>query len=197
MAVANGPYLVLYIRGFISPFEEVLLRKGQSPEVDFTRRTIIKDVLEELKGMVQFSLNEEVVETYHDWNFPSNSGSIILKLDQEITNQNFHTDWNTDLLETEVNRISEFVQKVPDELYIYPVSDKFIILTRIGILIRLEKALISKGFEKELVYTKDELEKSYFHNDVRFQDIFKHSIKDIFIDWNMKEDKSVMCIILK
>jgi uncharacterized protein YbcI len=88
------------------------------------------------------------------------------------------------------------VQKVPNTIVIYPVSSSVILVERTGILITLEHALIEKGFEEELKITKDELEKSYFHRYGKFCEIFKNEVKDIFIDWNLREDRSIMAFIL-
>ncbi|WP_241558969.1 Na-translocating system protein MpsC family protein [Oceanobacillus halophilus] len=192
----NHKFVVLYIRGFISPMEEVLISQGQTNQVTKARNVIINQVLEELTGVIQVSLNSEVEYYYHDWNFPNNTGNIIYVLNEEIRNENINSMIDNSLLEQEVARISELVQKVPDNINIYPVSSTIYLVGRIGILVPIEKALINKGFKDELLFTKDSLEKSYFHRYGKFKDIFKSDIKDIFIDWNTKEDKSLMAFIL-
>ncbi|MNJ00851.1 hypothetical protein D3C73_1602950 [compost metagenome] len=57
--------------------------------------------------------------------------------------------------------------------------------------------MIKKGFEVELLVTKDELEKTYFRRDGSLQELFGREMKDIFMDWLLKEDQSLMCIVLK
>lgn len=57
-----------------------------------------------------------------------------------------------------MGRISFLVEKVPDEIKTYPISPSIYLIERRGILIQIEKALIEKGFENELRFTKDELE---------------------------------------
>lgn len=189
---------VAYIRGFISPMEEVLMEQGQSLQVERARSVIINHVLDQLKGVVEVSLNCEIEERYHDWNFPNNSGMIIFKLDKEMSGEHQSPrQVNIELLEKEVARISLLVQKVPDIINIYPVSSSLYVIERKGILIPIEKALIAKGFEEELRVTKDELEKKYFHRYGKFDQIFLRDVKEIFIDWCFKEDKSLMCFIVK
>ncbi|WHY01153.1 Na-translocating system protein MpsC family protein [Neobacillus sp. DY30] len=189
-------HLVTYIRGFLSPMEDILLEKGQNKYVDYARNVIITHLLDEIKGVIQVSLDVEVVEYYHDWNFPNNSGVLMFVLDTE-TEQVYKTDVDIQRVESEVGRISFMVQKVPDKINTYPISPSIYLIERRGILIQIEKALIEKGFENELKYTKDELEKTYFHRNGRFEDIFNKSVRDIFIDWKLKEDKSMMAIILR
>jgi uncharacterized protein YbcI len=188
-------YLVTYIGGFLSPMEDILLQHGQNKYVDHARNVIITHLLDEIKGVIQITFDVEVEEYYHDWNFPNNSGIFIFVLDTE-GNQKIKPDIDIQRLELEVGRISLLVEKVPDEINTCQISPTIFLIERRGILVQIEKALIEKGFENELKFTKDELEKSYFHRYGRFEDIFHTSVKDTFIDWNFKEDKSYMAFIL-
>lgn len=194
--IVSKNYLVTYIRGFLSPMEDILLQHGQNKYVDQARSFIISHLLDEVKGVVQVTLDVEVEDYYHDWNFPNNSGVLIFVLDTEAGQEN-KTEVDIQKLELEVGRISLLVEKIPDKINIYPISRSIYLIERQGILIQIEKALIEKGFENELRFTKDELEKTYFHREGQFEDIFHKSVMDIFIDWNFKGDKSMMAFILR
>jgi len=190
-------YLVVYIRGFISPMEEVLIQQGYRNQVDKARTVIINHAIEELKGVVEISLNRDVFDHYHDWNLPNNTGIMMFVLDARVGSECIPEEHvNLKLLESEVARISLLVEKVPDQIKIYPLSKSLYVIERRGILVPIEKSLIQKGYADELKVTKDELEKSHFHRNGKFDEIFKASVKDIFIDWNFKEDKSYMAFIL-
>lgn len=188
-------HFVIYIQGFISPMEEVLIQQGQQEQVEKARAVIIEHVIEELKGIIKVTIDREVEESYHDWNFPNNSGLIFFVLNEEIKETCNENSVLIPKLEKEIARISELVQKVPEIIHVYPLSQSIYLVERKGILIPIEKALIAKGFANELKITKDELEKSYFHRYGKFDGIFNNSIKDIFIDWNFKEDKSLMAFV--
>lgn len=191
----SGKYLVSYIRGFITPMEEILLQQNQNKFVDQAREVIVNHLLDEIKGVIQVSLDVEVEEYYHDWNFPNNSGIFIFVLESEI-GEMIKSDLDIGKLELEVGRIGLLVEKVPDHIQTYPISSTIYLIERKGILIQIEKALIQKGFQQELKFVKDELEKTYFHRDGNFEDIFNKSVRDIFIDWNFKEDRSFIAFIL-
>ncbi|MGV3464359.1 MAG: Na-translocating system protein MpsC family protein [Heyndrickxia sp.] len=188
-------HLITYLQGFVSPMEEILLQQGQMQHVDVARSMILNHLLDELKGVVQVSLQVEVEEYYHDWNFPNNSGILIFCLEKELDVQ-YTTEIDIPTLEAEISRISYLVQKTPNEIHTFPISPSIYLIERKGILVQIEKALIEKGFQKELLFTKDELEKKYFHRDGRFADIFHSDVKDFFVSWNLKEDKSMMAFIL-
>jgi len=189
-------YLVTYINGFLSPMEEVLLNEDQHKTVDHTRNMIISYIMEEIKGVIQVTIGMDIMETFHDWNFPNNSGIMIFELESEVIVEELNDSIPLSPLEKEVSRISEIIQKVPDYIHITPITPYIYLVERKGILILIEKALIAKGVQEELHYTKDQLEKEYFHRYGRFDEIFNRSVKDIFIGWNFKEDKSIMAFIL-
>jgi uncharacterized protein YbcI len=188
-------HLVTYLQGFLTPMEDILLQQGQNREVDDVRTVIINHLLDEIKGVVKVTLGVDVEEYYHDWNFPNNSGILIFVLEEQV-GQVSNTNIDIQRLEAEIGRISLLVQKVPDKITAYPITPSVYLVERSGILIQIEKALIAKGFLRELKFTKDEFEKTYFHRDGRFEDIFNKSVRDIFIDWDFKADKSLMAFIL-
>jgi len=176
--------------------EQILIQQEQYKIVDYSRTIIINNLLNEIKAIVQVSLDVEVAEHYHDWNFPNNSGILIFVL-EDVAGQNVETQIDIQKLELEIGRISLLVQKVPDEMQTYPISPTIFLVERKGIFIQIEKALIEKGFQQELKFTKDQLEKTYFHRDGRFEDIFNTPVKDIFLDWNFTDDKGLIIFTLE
>lgn len=196
-AATADHFLVLQIRGFISPMEEVLLQEKHSIQVDFARTVVMKNVMAELKGVIQVSFDVEVKSFYHDWNFPNNTGVIIASLNSPLNQMEKSETFDFALLEAEVSRISCLVEKTPEEIFSFQISSKLFIVKREGILVPIEKALIEAGFRRELHFTKDELEKKYLHRHGRFDQVFKQEVSDIFVDWDFDEDNSLICFILK
>ncbi|KKI89110.1 hypothetical protein WQ54_28220 [Bacillus sp. SA1-12] len=195
-SIANKWHLVIVIRGFLSPMEEVLLSKGQNNLIDLTRTTIISSVLEELKGVIQVTLEAEIEGCYHDWNLSTNSGLLMFTLNNPVVDMNEVIQLDANGIKAEVSRVSSLVQKVPEHIELYPLSSQIFLVERKGILIPIERALIMKGFIQELRMTKDELEKRYFYNEGKFEELFNINIKEIFIDWNLKDDRSLMAFII-
>lgn len=204
--VQSGPFLFVYIYGFISPMESILVRKGDLLSVETARNLIMNSVIDEIKGVIHGLLKVHVEEAYHDWNYMNNTGMILLVLDQPVEQIEHTSDRNpnepstlihSNQLIDKVKEISALVEKVPESIKTYRLSDRIYIVERLGILIPLEKALLRKGFINELKYTKDDLEKSYFHRSGYFDDLFNQSVKDIFVDWDLNKDKSYLGFVLE
>ncbi len=195
----NGPFLVLYIRGFLSPMESVLLESGNLDNIDMSRTIVMNKVLNHLKGMLEIEFEIDVKSAYHDWNYNQNTGMIAIEFDRNIAGA-FVNNEDTSILKNlinEVDRISIIVQKKPEMTDAFSISPKVYLVKREGILIEIEKSLIAKGYEETLMVTKDELEKSYLHHNGHFEEIFSRPVADIFVDWNFHADNSIMCFILK
>lgn len=175
--------------------EEELLKQGEAEHIEILRNAIIKPILEELKGIIHVVFQEDVAETYHDWNLPNYSGLLIFGLENSIHTSTEQMSFDIGRFEANIARISQLVQKVPDQINLFFLAKQVLLVERKGILIPIEKALIDRGFGEELKMTKDELEKTYFHREGNFVDLFNKKIADIFIDWNFKEDKSLMGLI--
>lgn len=201
-AFANQRFLVFYIRGFLSPMESILLESGNTDQVDTSRSIVMKNILNQLKGILEIEFEQDVHDFYHDWNYPQNTGMITVVFEADIITNDNNTvsgegSTNFKLLLEEVGRISTLVQKMPEKIDVYQITPKIYLIKREGILVQIEKALIKKGYDQTLIVTKDELEKSYFHRNGHFEDIFRLPVADIFVDWNLNEDNSMMCFVLK
>jgi len=203
-ASAGSRFLVITVRGFLSPMEEVLLQHDKLDSVDQTRSIIVSTLLPEIRGVISVSLGVEVDRFFHDWNYNSNAGVIIAVFEEELpflqraaAQKAAEVKIDLDAFREEVNRISGYVQKVPDGLSIYPISTKLILVLKTGILIPIEKALIARGFGNELRLAKDELEKKHFQQSPIFSRLLGDTLENVFIDWNFQNDESLVCFQLK
>ncbi|WP_134702089.1 Na-translocating system protein MpsC family protein [Ammoniphilus sp. YIM 78166] len=198
-AFLNERFLIFYIQGFLSPMETILLEHSNADNIDISRSIVMNSVLAQLKGILELEFEQDILEFYHDWNYNKNTGMITVVFEEPVTSGDelmiLFPERSSLILETE--RITAMVQKIPDMTEAYRISPKLFLVMRKGILIPLEKALIAKGFHQTLLVTKDDLEKAYCYNEGRFEEILKQPIADIFLDWNLNEDKSVMCFVLK
>lgn len=198
-AFANGPFLVLYIRGFLSPMETVLLENGNIDNIDMSRTIVMGKILNQLKGILEVDFEDDVKSSYHDWNYKQNTGMITIEFESNVKGV-VTTSEETPILKdliNEVNRISIIVQKKPEKTEAFAITPKVYLVRREGILVEIEKSLIEKGYEQTLIVTKDELEKSFLHHNGHFEEIFSRPVEDILVDWDLHKDNSIICFILK
>lgn len=198
-AFVHHRYLVFYIRGFLSPMEGILLANGSVDHINFSRNIVMNAVLSNLQGILEMEFKQDIADFYHDWNYDRNTGMITVVFEREISPCMETLDHfpEHDPLIAEVERLSALVQKKPERTEAYRVSPKLYLVKRTGILIPLEKALISKGFQQVLLDTMNDLEKSSFNPNGGLKDIFKQPIADIFVGRNLIQDNSITCFVLK
>ncbi|WP_167577770.1 Na-translocating system protein MpsC family protein [Ammoniphilus sp. YIM 78166] len=192
-------YIVLYLRKFICPMEEVLLAQNQYETVTHSRHTIIETILVELKGVIQVTMDVEVLEFYHDWSYENNNGIIVAYVqDGQADFAPEESDFpEKTALEQEVSRLSFQLQKLPGTIESFKISPKIYIVIRYETLVYIEKALIHKGYGKVLKITKNEYEKKLLHSDGRFEQIFGNKVTDIFCDEDFSLDKALTIFFTK
>ncbi|MFD2381553.1 Na-translocating system protein MpsC family protein [Paenibacillus xanthanilyticus] len=197
-AFLRHPYLTVTIRGFLSPMEVILLENGHLDSIESSRRIVMNSVLNQLKGVLEVEFDQDVLHFYHDWNFERNTGMIIAVFEGSAAEDDNAADPfpEREALTAEAARISLLVEKTPERTEAYRITPKLYLVKRTGILVPIEKALIAKGYQQALLVTKDELEISYFRREGRFEEIFRQSVAELFVDWNFAEDNSLLGIVL-
>ncbi|MED4225421.1 Na-translocating system protein MpsC family protein [Neobacillus cucumis] len=196
-AFAKSRFFVLYIREFLSPMEIVLIENKDINNAKISRDIVMKTILTELKGILELEFQQDVGSLYHDWNYLNNTGMITVVFEKEVSS--FEPvgqipEYNGFI--DEIERLSILTEKKPDKIEAFQITPKLFLVKRYGILVPIEKALIQNGYEQALLVTKDKLEKTYLHQHGRFEEIFKKPITDIFVDWNLKEDRSLTYFFL-
>lgn len=189
--VSVGNYAIaLHIRNFIGPVEKFLLNKEEEKAFRYTRELLMESLLPELKAYLEKEMDIRLEEVYYDWGLHNASGIIVgLKADQTIEAEDYA---GREALHNEVNRITGIVQKVPRKVYSWWMNPKTLIVVREGILILIEKELISTGFEEVLRTTKRKLEKRYFEEETQLGGILGRTLADFYVDWDFDRDKSVI-----
>ncbi|WP_041613351.1 Na-translocating system protein MpsC family protein [Paenibacillus sp. JDR-2] len=193
----SRPFIVIYLRNFLSPTEKILLQQDQVNSVQHTRDLVMKSLMPEIKAYLLLLAGMNIREFYYDWGFHNHSGMLVgIEADDSLEFRLQERYAGKEELHDEIDRISHQIQKKPDETYSYMINDRTLLVVRTGILISIGKELIRLGFEESLKLAERNLEKSYLINSSRFQEIIKSQIADVFVDWDFHEDKSVIVFIL-
>ncbi|MGO4111131.1 Na-translocating system protein MpsC family protein [Paenibacillus sp. YAF4_2] len=194
----NRPFVVLYLRNFLSPTEKILLDQGQIYTIQSTRDLLMKSLIPEIKAYLLVLAGMNIQEFYYDWGLHNQSGVMVgIEASEEYGQLHMESVYTgKEQLELEVNTISQQVEKWPGELYSCLINERTLLVIRLGILISIEKELIRIGHEESLRLAKRNLEKSHLHNNGRFQEFLNAKVIDLFVDWDFHLDKSVIVFIL-
>ncbi|MCM3629040.1 DUF2294 domain-containing protein [Paenibacillus glycanilyticus] len=192
----SRPFIVIYLRNFLSPTEKILLQQDQVNSVQHTRDLVMKSLIPEIKAYLLLLTNMNIREFYYDWGWDNHSG-ILVGMEPEMLDAR-QEEWyaGKEELHREIDRISQLIQKKPDKTDSYMINDRTLLIVRTGILISLGKEMLRLGFEESLKLAERNLEKNYLFNNNQFQNIIKSQILEVFVDWDFHLDKSVIVFIL-
>ncbi|CAN7651645.1 Na-translocating system protein MpsC family protein [Paenibacillus sp. LjRoot56] len=194
----NRPFVVIYLRSFLSPTERILLKQDQIFSIQNTRDLVMKSLIPEIKAYLLLLAGMQIREFYYDWGLHNHSGVMVgIETDDDSLQAGLQERYTgKEELHKEIDTISFQVQKRPEELHSCMINERTLLVIRNGILISIEKELIRIGHEESLKLAKRNLEKNHLHNNSHFTDILKSQVIDVFVDWDFHLDKSVIAFIL-
>ncbi|WP_018751805.1 Na-translocating system protein MpsC family protein [Paenibacillus sanguinis] len=192
------PFVVFYMRGFLSPTEKILYEQDEIYAIQHTRNLLMNTLIPEIKAYTTLIAGIQLQEFYYDWGLHNLSGVFVgmeedngrvkaIKQEEYSGKQEIHQ---------EIVEMSRWVEKSPEETYSCRLNDHTLLIIRSGILISIEKELIRLGCESQLKMAKRNLEKRYLHNNNRFEALLHARINDVFVDWDVHSDKSVIVFAL-
>lgn len=194
----NRPFVVIYLRNFLSQTEKILLQHDHLYSVQHTRNVVMESLIPDIKAYMLLLTGINIQEFYYDWGLHNYSGVFVGIASEE--NQVYHGPQEGYVgkkeLHLEIERISLLIQKIPDNIQSYLINERTLLVIRTGILINISKELIRLGFEESLKLAERNLEKDHLFNNNHLQKILKSPIMDIFTVWNFHLDKSVIVFIL-
>lgn len=196
----NHSVMTVYLRNFITPSESVLLGQQQETIVQTTRDLLMQTLIPEFKAYIKILTEMEVNEFYYDWGLHNKSGLFVCigspSTEGEPQYEKKYSYHGQDALHQEINRISLQAEKKPEEVVSYLLNERTLVVIRKGILVPIEKELIRIGNFEALRLAKRNLEKRLLHGSGNFEAILQTKVNDIFVDWDLNRDKSVIVLIL-
>lgn len=193
------PFVIVYLRSFLSPTEKILLDQDQVFSMQNTRDLVMRTLIPEIKAYTTLIAGMNLREFYYDWGLHNHSG-VFVGIDEEEGNLDAIRQepyLGKEQFLQEISNISDMVQKVPEEIYSCRINDRTLLVVRNGILINIEKELIRLGFEENLKLAKRNLEKRHLHSNNHFERILQTKIVDVFADWDFHYDRSVFVFMLQ
>lgn len=182
--------ITLHIRNFIGPVERFLLNKEEEQAFRYTRELLMKSLLPELSAYLKDEMGIEVGELFYDWGIHNASGMIVALIKTEGIAIDDYA--GREEVHAQINEVSRKVQREPDFTDSWWLNPRTLIIKREGILIPLEKELISLGYENTLKTTKRKMEKRYLEDTTTIAPMLGKELSDIYVDWDFGKDTSVI-----
>ena len=195
----SHPYVLVYISGFILAVEKALLDLGQDMVVLTTREHLMKSLDPEIRGQIKAITDMDIQHIYYDWNLNNQTG-IFVGVSPAIPDEgkDIKSDYKgKEEVHKEIISISQQAEKAPDNVASHMLSPRSLIVFRKGILVPVEKQLVSLGFGENLRIAKRQLECGMLSKSTHFTSILNAKIQDVFVSWNFELDNSVITFILK
>lgn len=196
----NRPYIVIYLRNFLSPTEKILLRQDQLHSIQHTRDLVMRSLIPEIKAYLLIHTGMKICEFYYDWALHNQSGVFVgIESDDDYNfTASIHEEYlGREALHQKVEQISHQIHKSPEDIYSCMINERTLLVIRKGILISIGKEFIRLGFEESLKIAERNLEKRHLHsNNTHFQHILNSGITDVFTDCDFHLDKGIIVFIL-
>ncbi|MCP3026491.1 Na-translocating system protein MpsC family protein [Halobacillus sp. A5] len=193
------PFITIYLSDFLAPMERVLVGQKNYMKVEETRDLLMQELIPEIKATLRVTADIHVENIYYDWSLKNRSGIIVgvVKEESEAEELLSLADYsNKAKVHDEIVKVSKQAEKVPEQVDSLFLNPRTLVVDRKGILVRIEKELISSGFSEQLRLSKRQLEKRLLDSSV-FEKILDTPVQDIFVDWDFSLDKSYIIFILK
>ncbi len=192
------PYIAIQLRGFLAPAEKILLRQKESRRVLKTRELLMKDLKPEISAELMNISGFSTSEMYVDWNLEEKTGMLLVVLDNadESAERNWPEEVDETAFRLALDQIGNKTCKLPEDTEIFWLNHRIILLKHSGIFLNIEKELIKAGFSEELKLVKRSVERT-MHQQLVWKPVISRNVQDVFIDWNLEEDKGYIVLLLE
>lgn len=191
-----SPYVIIYLRQFLSPIENMLLEDDHTMTVEEIRDKMMRKLNGKIKELIQSVTGLPIKEFYYDWSFEKGSG-LLVGVEEKPEKFFEYTFPNQRKIEAIVAKISAEAEKHPDLTFSHMLNERTLVVIREGILVKIEEQLIELGFEEALTLAKRKLEKKLlFQHIIAFKQHLQKDITEIFVSWDFTLDKSIIVFIL-
>lgn len=189
--------IVFHLRNFLGPVEEYLLSQQEEETFRRTRDMLMKSILPELKTTIAAETGLTFEYMYYDWGLHHRNGIIVGLLAEPLQEEDGGEDYpHRQVVHTLVEKVSSDVQKAPERIASFWINPRTLVVFRRGILIMIEKELVTLGYDETLKLAKRRLEKRHLLEDANIGSLYGKQVADIFVDWNFEVDNSVIVYIM-
>jgi len=190
--------LIIVIRHFLTPPEEVLLQKQKIGLIDRFRSAVMDVVVDEFTEEVSRVFGDSYPSYYADWDYTTNSALILL----EGQGKKPWLDYRSytrfqELLSEEISKLSAGLQKRPSMIDVVKVHQNLVVTVCEGVLMPFEKVMYEQKHYALLSERSREIKQGFVAKLNEFEHVFGRKIANLYLTWDYKNDKSHMFFSLK
>ncbi|MFC4319936.1 Na-translocating system protein MpsC family protein [Litchfieldia salsa] len=191
----SDQYIVIYIKKFMTPIEEVLVSKGKLTLAESIRNTVMKEIYLSLTDTLHNTLGKKVYKFYTDWDYINNIG-VIWGEWEESTPSNKELPIAKSLKSQVLLYGQELFQEITD-LSIERIGHT-VYLAKCNVdLLPIEKVLLEKGLVELLKENEREVRHFYSSRKKSLEKVFNREIEAIFMCWDYSMNSFYILFILK
>lgn len=183
--------LIIFMRNFVTPAEEVLLGNNEYEIAISFRNAIINSVIKEFKPVIKKTLGRTFANAYYDWSYDNNTGMILL--------DNGHAEYEEKLsiglkniIFSMIDSIGSRLHKRPQQLKLVKYTPTICMIETHGVLAQLETLVYKSGNINLLYRYSNSIKEGYLQHKKEFEETFNRNIEDIFIIWDYQQDRSLL-----
>ncbi|ANU20397.1 hypothetical protein BBI15_09315 [Planococcus plakortidis] len=197
--IVKPPFVIVHLRGFLSPTEKILLQKNEFRRVMEIRHLLIEELKPDICDAFSRASGEKVESLYSDWHLENQTGILIgvMESHHEAVEFDWQSDAAQEALHESVVEASRKAEKKPESTKLFWLNDRTLLIERKGFLVEIERELIRHGLGDELKQVKRPLEKRLLLKETQFPDLLNRDIREIFLDWELPKDLSYILVLLE
>ncbi|KKI89111.1 hypothetical protein WQ54_28225 [Bacillus sp. SA1-12] len=185
--------MFIYIKQFMTPAEEVLIRNEKTYLVNKARSVILETIFTEIKEEIHNVLGISYHRIYHDWNFNDNTGLIILEAANAFTITGLSS--NKDSVSHTIQKICAEIHKIPEKISMTKSSSSIVNIEYTGFMSQIEQILYRKGYDELLFEWTMEIKHTYGQNKRLIESRLDTAIKDIFVIFDFEHDRCTLVLM--
>jgi uncharacterized protein YbcI len=192
--ILKGNRFYVYMRNFITPAEEVLMKQDKLELAMNFRSSIINAVTEEYLPEVSKLLGISFDSFFHDWNYGKNTGILLLDNSQSVHEENMDNSLERNLF-TLIENVGSSYYKKPAFLKVVKFTQNICAIESKEVLLPLERFVYEKGNMEILFHQAWEVKNGYWKNKGQFEILFNRLIEDMFMMWDYKNNRNYLVFI--
>ncbi|MED4015776.1 Na-translocating system protein MpsC family protein [Sutcliffiella cohnii] len=196
-AIIHSNRLIIYVRKFMTPAEEVLLSRGKKKLAIAFRSEVMEQVFAEYLDVASLATGINFDSYFSDWDFTSNSGLIIFEITHKLGwYDSIGNTYEKEQIIQSIKNVSSRLHKYPSNMEVIKLSQNLLAIECNGVLLQVEDLLFDKGHLDILHERAIEIKRKYYNQKEYLEEQLGRQIGSIFIISDYIKDRKYIIFYL-